>query len=139
MNLNLQANNYLKNTSDIENLELGDRLLEGVNDAGLNNLIFFFLNVASSNNIYLNSIEHYDLREVNFQQKNLEKLNLQKYIVELADQITFESDFSIAFASHFSRTLVFHNNTLIMFNTVVSPTNFSKQYTLPGDLLQGKF
>lgn len=135
MNLNFQANNYFKNTRDIKNFETKDNLLAGIDEAGLNNLVLFFLNVANSNNIYRNSIEHYDLYNINSQQNlNSQKSNLQKYIIDLADQITFESEFSIAFASHFSRTLVFQNNTLIMFNAILSPADFNRHSMFTGGL-----
>ena len=120
--------NFLNIGSSYHNdliLSKGDfeKSLTNFEGLGTNNLVLLFNSFLGSN-LTTNSglLSHYDLLSNN--KLNLLRTNSKvnerytKYVLDFADQVTLSTPLTIRFASHFSNTIVFDKNSLILFSNI---------------------
>ena len=110
-------NDLILSKSDFE------KSLTNFEGLGTNNLVLLFNSFLGSN-LTTNSglLSHYDLlsnNKLNLLRTN-SKLNERytKYVLDFADQVTLSTPLTIRFASHFSNTIVFDKNSLILFSNI---------------------
>ena len=110
-------NDLILSKSDFE------KSLTNFEGLGTNNLVLLFNSFLGSN-LTTNSglLSHYDLLSNN--KLNLLRTNSKvnerytKYVLDFADQVTLSTPLTIRFASHFSNTIVFDKNSLILFSNI---------------------
>ena len=120
LNIDHRTSNHLKPSKDDF-----EKSLTNFESLGTNNLVLLFNSLLGSN-VTTNAglLSHYDLKSNN----NLNFLNLNskvnedytKYLLDFADQVTLSTPLTIRFASHFSNTIVFDKNSLILFSNFSS-------------------
>jgi hypothetical protein len=97
--------------------------LKSLETLGANNLILLFNIFLNTNFVKQDNIfSYYDVSintaPTTFRGNTSQATNF-KYLLEFADQITFSTTFLIRFASHFSNTLVFDKNSLVLFSNIL--------------------
>lgn len=120
LNIDHHTSGYLKPSKDDFK-----KSLTNFESLGTNNLVLLFNSLLGSD-VTTNAglLSHYDLKSNN----NLNFLNMNskvnedytKYLLDFADQVTLSTPLTIRFASHFSNTIVFDKNSLILFSNFSS-------------------
>jgi hypothetical protein len=118
----LTYNTTLGAVSREKNKDFSNKL-KSLETLGANNLILLFNIFLNTNFVKQDNIfSYYDVSAniipTTFKGNTPQATNF-KYLHEFADRITFSTTFLIRFASHFSNTLVFDKNSLVLFSNIL--------------------
>ena len=122
MSLNYLTYNTVGGVKSLhERMEFTNRL-KTLETLGTNNLALFFNVLLNTNFVKQENVfSYYDTYLNDYPTKLLRGKSgttQLRYLIEFADQITFSTTFLIRFASHFSNTLVFDKNSLVLFSNI---------------------